>query len=382
MDTDLNLLHFLRPRREYLLRHYLQPSEQLTPADTSGCGYSSGSRTAEQVWPTPVVRRSTTSSPAAPLAVGTQGQPGVAFGKRRRETEAGPDDGDLAAVGCYGTASHKRVKGSASSGVLAAAQSRGRGSRNAANKTPRGNNRIPKAEGCTVEKPATPSAQGMSNHPSLGSGFQQGWTAGSVQEGVPRIPGVVEGGSWQLNDSVAQHGEGIYDTENDQLGDPGQDSLFQIPKDINNWRRALLMATEDDWKRGTVPQLACRVCPNSVFKNWTVFNKHADTAEAHPSPSEVRYCDRCGDPFGRGDAFARHCKEPPRECVNISPEKAQEKRAVTEREHKAFVERVERCQETGEDIGKTFAEIIKEKYPDSCKKRIRQGRGQSRRSKT
>ena len=326
--------------------------------------------------------RSTTSRPAAPLAVGTQGRPGVAIGKRRRETEAGLDDGNLAAVGCYGTAPHKRVKGCASSGVLAAAQSRGRESRNAAIKTPQGIYRRPKAEGCRVEKLATPSAQGMSNHSSLESGFLQGWTADSVQEGVPRIAGVVEGGSWQLDDSVAQHGEEIYDTENDQPGDPGQGGLFQIPEDINTWRRALLMATEDDWKCGAVQQLKCRVCPNSVFKNWTVFNKHADTAEAHPSPSEIRYCGRCGDPFGRGDAFARHCKGPPRECVNTSPEKAREKREVTEREHKAFVERVERFQETGEDIGRTFAEIIKEKYPDSSKKRIRQGRGQSRRSKT
>jgi hypothetical protein len=192
----------------------------------------------------------------------------------------------------------------------------------------------------------------------------------------------VEGGTWQVNASVIQEGEEMYNAENDHLGNQAQDSLFQIPENINNWRRAFLMATEEDWKRGAVPQLKCRVCPNSVFKNWTVFNKHADTAEAHPSPSEMRYCGRCGDPFGRGDAFARHCKEPPRECVNTSPEKAREKREVTEREHKAFVERVERFQETGEDIGKTFAEIIKEKYPDSCKKRIRQGRGQSRRSKT
>jgi hypothetical protein len=36
-----------------------------------------------------------------------------------------------------------------------------------------------------------------------------------VQEGVPRIAVVVEGRSWQLNDSVVQHGEDIYDTEND-----------------------------------------------------------------------------------------------------------------------------------------------------------------------
>ena len=348
-----------------------------TFAVTSGCRYSSGSRTADQAWPTPAVGRSTTPNSTS-QAVGAQGQPGLTIRKRRRGSETGLDDGCLAAVGCYGTPPHKRVKGGASGGVLATAQSRGRANRNAALGTQQRNNRKPKAEGRRVEEHATPSAQGMSNH-SL-SGPEQDWTAGSVQEGAPRIGGSAEGGTWQLNDSVVQQGEGIY--ENDQLGDHAEDGLYKIPNGINTWRRALLMATEDDWARGTVRRLKCRVCPDSMFKTWTAFNKHADTAEAHPSPSEIRYCGHCGDPFGRGDAFARHCKEPPRECINISPEKAREKREATERAHEEFKKRLERCQETGEDIGKTFAQIIKEMYPDSCKKRIRQKGGQLGRSRT
>ena len=353
-----------------------------TFANTSGCRYSSGSRTTDQTWPTPALWRNTASNSTASLAVGAQGQPGLPIRKRRREAETGLNDGNLAAAGRNGTAPHKRVKGGASGGVIAAAQSRGRTSHSAALRTPKGKNQKPKAKGRGVEEPATPSAQGMSNYSLLGSGFQQDWTADSVQEGVRRIGGRVEGGAGQLSNNVVQQGEEIDDTENDQLGDQAENGPFKIPKGINKWRRALLVATEDDWACGAVRQLKCRVCPDSVFKNWTPFNKHADTAEAHPSPSEIRYCGHCGDPFGRGDAFARHCKEPPRECVNISPEKAREKREVTEREHEEFIKRVERCQETGEDIGKTFAQIIKEKYPDSCKKRIRQDRGQLGRSRT
>jgi hypothetical protein len=136
------------------------------------------------------------------------------------------------------------------------------------------------------------------------------------------------------------------------------------------------MATEADSTRGAVRQLRCRVCPNFVFNSWVAFNIHADTAEAHPSPLKIQYCGRCGDPFGRHDSFVRHCDKPPRQCQDTSPEKAREKRKVAERVHEDFKKRLEHCQETGEDIGKTFAQIIKEKYPDSCKKRIGQGRGQ------
>ena len=74
------------------------------------------------------------------------------------------------------------------------------------------------------------------------------------------------GGCWQINDSVIREGEEISDAENGKLGDQAQDRLVQIPEGINNWRRALLMSTEEDWARGAVRQLKCRVCPNSLFK--------------------------------------------------------------------------------------------------------------------
>jgi len=55
----------------------------------------------------------------------------------------------------------------------------------------------------------------------------------------------------------------------------------------------------------------------------------------------------------------------------MTPEKALEKREVTERAHEKFSKRLEHCQETGEEIGKSFAEIVKELHPCSSKKRIK-----------
>ena len=105
----------------------------------------------------------------------------VAIGKRRRrETETGLDDGSLAAVGYYGTAPRKNVKGGASNGVLAAVQSRGRTTHNTAPRIPNQEYQKPKAQRCGVEEHATPGTQGMSNHSLLGQSFQQDWTADSL----------------------------------------------------------------------------------------------------------------------------------------------------------------------------------------------------------
>jgi len=49
--------------------------------------------------------------------------------------------------------------------------------------------------------------------------------------------------------------------------------------------------------------------------------------------------------------------------------KAAEKRAVTEEEHRTFIQRLDHCLATGEDIGRPFSQIIKERYPKSSKKR-------------
>jgi hypothetical protein len=46
--------------------------------------------------------------------------------------------------------------------------------------------------------------------------------------------------------------------------------------------------------------------------------------------------------------------------VTTQPEKAREKRQVTEIAHENFMKRLEHCQESGDEIGKSFATIIKE----------------------
>ena len=48
--------------------------------------------------------------------------------------------------------------------------------------------------------------------------------------------------------------------------------------------------------------------------------------------------------------------------VTTQPEKAREKRQVTEIAHENFMKRLEHCQEFGDEIGKSIAAIIKESY--------------------
>ncbi|KAN0105431.1 hypothetical protein V8E52_011025 [Russula decolorans] len=62
---------------------------------------------------------------------------------------------------------------------------------------------------------------------------------------------------------------------------------------------------------------------------------------------------------------------PPTECqrLKVAPEKAAEKRRVTEEEHRVFIQRLEHCLMTDEDIRRPFSQIIKERYPESSKKR-------------
>ena len=72
--------------------------------------------------------------------------------------------------------------------------------------------------------------------------------------------------------------------------------------------------------------------------------------------------------------FARS-EEGETECLGILPEKANEKRRMTQDIHDEFIANLERCWGTGEDIGMPFSQMIKNKYPDSSKKRKRSGRG-------
>jgi hypothetical protein len=151
-----------------------------------------------------------------------------------------------------------------------------------------------------------------------------------------------------------------------QQQEQGNLQHFKIPNKFKPAHKALLLATEADLARGTVQVIKCRLCPDTTLKTWEDYKRHCDTMEAHPL--KISFCESCGDFFARGDALARHQKTPPPECASVTPAKAAEKRRVTQNAHSEFIERLDGCLKTGEDIGKPFSQIIKEKYPDSSKK--------------
>jgi len=142
---------------------------------------------------------------------------------------------------------------------------------------------------------------------------------------------------------------------------------FDIPRKFQARFRLLLQASEADFARGTVQAIKCRLCPDAKFKNFEEFKRHCRTTEAHPL--EIHFCGRCGDYFARTDSLKRHISLPPAECIKVTPAEAAEKQRVTEEEFVGFIRRLRHGLTRGEDIGKPFSQIIKEKFPGSSKKR-------------
>lgn len=213
----------------------------------------------------------------------------------------------------------------------------------------------PKAMGRETTTLAALNAQGM-HHPSLlGPSVQQGWLMASTQEEAPCVEGRVEENAWQDVDSVVPQ--------------RARDALIPIPKNLDEEYRALLAATEGDWKCGTIQEIRCRLCCGKRIKTWDRFKRHCNTTEAHPL--RIGFCNRCGAFFSRSDSLRRHRTNPPIQCRNARPEKAAEKRRLTEKAHKEFKERLKHCGKTGEEVGWHFAHFIKTMYPESSKKRTR-----------
>jgi hypothetical protein len=132
----------------------------------------------------------------------------------------------------------------------------------------------------------------------------------------------------------------------------------------------MLVATQDDWVRGAIREIRCRLCPDTKLKTWEDFKRHCNTMEAHPL--KISFCVKCGNFFAHGDSLKRHLNNSPPECRSVTPEKAGAKRRETEKAHDEFKARLERFLRTGEDIGRPFSQIIKEMYPESSKKRKRE----------
>jgi len=147
-------------------------------------------------------------------------------------------------------------------------------------------------------------------------------------------------------------------------------TVFYIPRSLDTRERSLLKANSDDWARGTVRVIKCRLCPKAGFENFEIFKRHCGAAEAHPET--IKFCVLCGDFFARPDSLDRHYVKWPQECQVVSPAKAETKRLETDRVLREFEERLVYCLKNDEDIGTPFGDIIKEMYPESSKKGCKQ----------
>jgi hypothetical protein len=280
--------------------------------------------------------------------------PTVTIGKRRRHESHG--EGVPAEHYGYVMLPPKRAGSAKTTGILAA-RSAARTRRKPAARIPKQRiNGDPKKVGSGARKLADPNSQGNHRLPLLGPRFQQGWAEEDADGRLIWVEGSVE--------------DGVVERQQEQTQG---DKLFEIPQDFRTVHEALLQATQADWARRAVKEIKCRVCPDAQLNTWDRFRRHCETAEGHPL--RIYFCEDCGDFFARSDSLKRHCKNPPDECVGIPPEKAKEKRRMTQETHNEFIARLERCLGTGEDIGIPFSQIIKNKYPDSSKKRKRGDRG-------
>ena len=286
--------------------------------------------------------------------------PVLALGKRRREEPQGV----LAPIDDHQMPPQKRGRGEQTEGILKATRSAARARHKHVARIPKQKcNSEPKEAGRGAERLATPNTQGIHHRPLQGPSSQQGrggqtadgeliWVEGSVEE-EPVQQGPVE--------EQQQQGQQQEEAEAEQ-------KYLEFPKKLKMGCKALLAATQADRERGSVREIKCRRCPNTTFKTWDDYKRHCDTKEKHPLT--IYFCDDCGDFFARTDSLDRHRKHPPAECISVTRAKADEKRRETQRMHDEFIARLREFLRTGEEyVEMHFSQAIKEKYPESSKKR-------------
>ena len=223
-------------------------------------------------------------------------------------------------------------------------------------------NTEPKEPGRGAERLATPNAQGVHHRPLQGPSFQQGWVGQTVDGELFWVEGSVE------EEPVQQQQQ-----EQQQRQQEEAVKYLKFPKTFKMGCEALLEATQADRERGSVREIKCRRCPDTMFKSWDDYTRHCDMSEEHPL--SIDFCDFCGDFFARSDLLKWYHKHPPAECFSITRSKADEKRRETQRIHDEFVARLREFLRTGEEyVEVPFSQIIKEKYPESSKKNKFNGR--------
>ncbi|KAI0296511.1 hypothetical protein B0F90DRAFT_1034126 [Multifurca ochricompacta] len=289
---------------------------------------------------------------------------GVALGNRSFPVRCGKhprtDNDDNREADCYESRPQKRGKGGTTAlGVLEAAGSTSRARHKPATRTSSAINDKSRVVGRGAERLAASNTQGVYHQFLTGPSVQQELAGTAVWGKLPWVEGRVQREEMQ---------EQVEDEDGNQ--DRTVEDPFLIPKRLKDRHRALLVTTEADKDSRTIRELKCRLCPRAGFATWEEFKRHCDTMEAHPL--HIQFCDHCGDFFARSDSLRRHKKNRPTECVKVMPNMARVKREETTRLHDSFKARLENCLRTGEEMGRPFGMIIKERFPGSSKKGCRE----------
>ena len=320
----------------------MKGSDSTSIADAGACRSLAEWATGKAAWPNPTARS----------------MPTVVTSKHFCKAEESHGDRTVVGIDSYKAPPQKRARSGATDGIQRTARSIARTRHKPATRTPDLQvENAPTEVGCGAERLATTNAQGVHLQLLLGPSFQQGCAVEATDGQLIWVEGSVEEKVVYDNDSTVQQ----------QRQEGGKDKHFKIPKKIQTGHKALLAVTEADWSRGAVREIKCRLCPDTGFKTWEDFRRHCDTMEAHPL--KISFCDDCGDFFSRKDSLRRHCRNPPAECISVTPEKATMKRRETQKLHEQFRVRLEQGLEKREDIGMAFSQIIKDLYPESSKRR-------------
>ena len=254
-------------------------------------------------------------------------------------------------------------------GVLEAAGSTSRARQKPAGKTPVRIHGKSEAAGRGAGMLAAPIAHEV-YHQFLPGPSVQGASVGTSAQGqLPWIEGSEGCGTFDCTG----HAVGQLDVDNtaeDGEGETAKKGGFRLPKDLDERNQRLLVATPEERARGIVRMLKCIVCPKSGFGNWENFIRHCERTEAHPT--DLEFCRYCGDFFSRPEARDRHEEKRPKQCFNVSAERAEEKRLVTLREHEGYKIELEAFLTFGVKMGELFCHRIKRLFPDSSKRGSRQ----------
>ncbi|KAI9513514.1 hypothetical protein F5148DRAFT_1156233 [Russula earlei] len=173
--------------------------------------------------------------------------------------------------------------------------------------------------------------------------------ATTIREELPWVEGREQGAAWLHTSDMVRQQEA--DRANDEDWGGGG-------RRLNERHRSMLEATAADWARGAVRALKCRLCPDADFSNWEDYKRHSDTAEAHP----------------RQHLLLR--LNPPPECLDVSPDVAENKRTATRKAHEDFAEDLDGFLNSDGEVRvlRFFSERMKEIYPKSSKRGSRQQR--------